>query len=261
MMNANFDKAMEGAAAFQRLWMDTMTKAMQGPFMMNTNLEKSVEETAAFQRTWMETMSKAMQGPFMMNPNLQKSMEEAAAFQRTWMDIMSKVMQGSGMMNPNAEKSMEEAASFQRIWMDTLTKVMQAAFTISPNSAPPELLRQIRNGIFQALAGSWEEFMRSPQFLEGTRQWMENAITFRKMTNDFMGKVRNEMQAPSRGDIDSIMLTVRHIEKRLLDRMDELSTQIEELKAQAASQPSPARRRSPRAPRNVTPGNGMPKTP
>ena len=81
-------------------------------------------------------------------------------------------------------------------------------------------MRQIRSGIFQALAESWEEFMRSPQFLEGMRQWMENAITFRKMTNDFMAKVRNEMQAPSREDIDTIMLNVRHMEKRLLDRVE-----------------------------------------
>jgi microsomal dipeptidase-like Zn-dependent dipeptidase len=103
---------------------------------------------------------------------------------------------------------------------------MQAAFTISPNSPPPEIVRQIRAGIFQALASSWEEFMRSPQFLESMKQWMENAITFRKMTTDFMARVRNEMQAPSREDIDTIMLNIRHLEKRLLDRLDELATQV-----------------------------------
>src|SRR5262249_16393835 len=84
----------------------------------------------------------------------------------------------------------------------------------------------IRAGIFQALASSWEEFMRSPQFLESMKQWMENAITFRKMTTDFMARVRNEMQAPSREDIDTIMLNIRHLEKRLLDRLDELEAQV-----------------------------------
>ena len=71
--------------------------------------------------------------------------------------------------------------------------------------------------------------MRSPQFLEGIKQWMDNAINFRKLSNDFMARVRNELQAPSREDIDTVMLSVRHMEKRLLDRVEELSAQIEEI--------------------------------
>jgi uncharacterized protein (DUF2267 family) len=129
-------------------------------------------------------------------------------------------------MDQDFEKTTEQAAAFQKLWMDSASKIMQAAFTITPNSPPPEIMRQIRAGIFQALASSWEEFMRSPQFLEGMKQWMENAITFRKMTTDFMARVRNEMQAPSRDDIDSVMLNIRHLEKRLLDRLDELATQV-----------------------------------
>ena len=125
--------------------------------------------------------------------------------------------------------------------METITKMMQAAFTMTPNSPPPEVLRQIRNGIFQALAESWEEFMRSPQFLDGMRQWMENAIAFRKMSNDFLARVRNETQAPSRGDMDSIMLAVRHMEKRLLDRVDELSAQVTALKGQTGGENTPRR--------------------
>ncbi|HWX20269.1 MAG TPA: hypothetical protein VN578_10245 [Candidatus Binatia bacterium] len=147
-------------------------------------------------------------------------------------------------MDNNFEKAAEEATGFQKIWLETMSKMMQAACTFSPNSPPPEVLRQIRSGIFQALAQSWDEFMRSPQFLEGMKQWMENAITFRKMTNEFMGRVRNEMQSPSKGDIDSVMLTVRHMEKRLLDRIEELSAEVRELKPGTAG----ARRRAGAAP-------------
>lgn len=123
-----------------------------------------------------------------------------------------------------------------------MTKMAQAAFTCSPNSPPPEILKQIRTGIFQALATSWEDFMRSPQFLEGMRQWMENAIAFRKMTNDFLARARTEMQAPSRTDIDTVMLNVRHMEKRLLDRLDELAQQVAAL-SNADGQLRPARER------------------
>jgi hypothetical protein len=156
------------------------------------------------------------------------------------------------IMNDNIEKSAEEAAAFQKIWLETMSRMLQGAFTFAPNSPPPEVMRQIRGSILQALAGSWDEFMRSPQFLDGMRQWMEQAVTFRKMSNDFMAKVRTEMQEPSRGDIDSIMLTVRHIEKRLLDRMEDLSAQVNELNqrlagpkaAKPASRPATAKGRT-----------------
>jgi len=133
-------------------------------------------------------------------------------------------------MSENAEQFAEQAAAFQKIWTESLSKLMQTAFTFSPNSPPPEVLKQIRSGLFEALAKSWEEFMRSPQFLESMKQWMENAVSFRKMNNDFMAKVRNEMQAPSREDMDSVMLAVRHMETRILDRVEALSTQVQALK-------------------------------
>jgi hypothetical protein len=131
-------------------------------------------------------------------------------------------------MNIDFEKGAEQVQAFQKIWMESMSKLMQTAFTSGPGSPPPEILKQIRGGIFQALAQSWEEFMRSPQFTESMKQWMDNAINFRKMTNDFMGKVRNEMQAASRDDIDHVLLTVRHMEKRLLDRIDQLCADMEQ---------------------------------
>lgn len=155
-------------------------------------------------------------------------------------------------MNQDFEKTAEQAAAFQKMWVDSTSKIMQAAFTITPNSPPPDVLRQIRSGIFQVLAESWDEFMRSPQFLEGMKQWMESAINFRKLSNDFMSKVRNEMQAPSREDLDTLMVNIHHIEKRLLDRIDELSAQVmqisQKLETKGTSRPpskqAPSRRPS-----------------
>jgi uncharacterized protein YdiU (UPF0061 family) len=130
------------------------------------------------------------------------------------------------MSDETSEQFADQAAAFQKVWTDSMSRIMQTALGAESHAPPPEVLKQIRGGIFQALAQSWDEFMRSPQFLESMKQWMDNAINFRKMTNDFMGKVRNEMQAPSRDDIDTVMLTVRHMEKRLLDRVEDLSAQV-----------------------------------
>lgn len=128
------------------------------------------------------------------------------------------------------ETAGKDTAEFQRIWAETVSKTMQAAFTFTPNSPPPEMLRQIRAGIFEALSTSWDQFLRSPQFLEATKQWMEQAVAFRKMTTEWMGNVRHEMQAPSREDTDSIMLAVRHMEKRLLDRIEQLAQRLDQVK-------------------------------
>jgi len=166
-------------------------------------------------------------------------------------------------MNENDfEKTAEQAAAFQKIWGESLSRMIQTAFASGPSSPPPELLREIRNGIFQALAKSWDEFMRSPQFLDGMKQWMDQAVTFRKLSNDFMAKVRNEMQAPSREDIDTVMLAVRHMEKRLLDRVDHLAEQLGALNGKFAKRgskpPAPAaaanpRRAARRRPKGVKP--------
>lgn len=121
----------------------------------------------------------------------------------------------------------EQLAAFQKIWGETFGKLMQLGFTFSPESAPPEFLRQMRSGIFEALGQSWEHFLRSPQFMEGTKQQMDQAIAFRKMSNDFYTKVRHETQAASRDDIDAVMLAVRHMETRILDRIEKMAVQMD----------------------------------
>jgi hypothetical protein len=148
-------------------------------------------------------------------------------------------------MTDNSEPDAMQAEAFQKIWAESLNKMMHAMFTFGPNSAPPEVLREVRSGLFQALAKSWEEFMRSPQFLEGMKQWLDQAITWRKMANDFMANVRSEQQATSREDIDTVMLAVRHMEKRVLDRMEELSAEVAALQARSQPDgPRPAPRRA-----------------
>lgn len=121
----------------------------------------------------------------------------------------------------------EQWAAFQQIWGETFSKLMQLGFTFSPESAPPEFMRQMRSGIFQALGQSWEHFLRSPQFMEGMKQHMDNALAFRKMSGDFFTKVRHETQSTSRDDIDAVMLAVRHMETRVLNRVEKLAEMID----------------------------------
>jgi hypothetical protein len=132
-------------------------------------------------------------------------------------------------MSEPTENAFQQAASFQKIWMETFTKMAQAGFSFSPDSTPPEFMRQMRSGIFHALSRSWEEYMRSPQFMESVKTMMDNAITFRKMSTDFLTEAHHSVQGTARVDIDSLMLALRHMETRVLDRVEELSTRMDQL--------------------------------
>jgi hypothetical protein len=158
----------------------------------------------------------------------------------------------------NSENMAEQWGAFQKIWTDTFSKMMQVGFTFSPDNAPPEILKQMRSGIFQAMTQSWNEYLRSPQFLEATKQWMDSAIAFRKMSNEFLTKARHEAQATAREDVDTVVLAMRHLETRILDRVEKLTQQIDELNqrldGQAVAKDDEASRSTkPRAPKNPRP--------
>jgi methyl-accepting chemotaxis protein len=133
-------------------------------------------------------------------------------------------------MSENTQSPFEQAAAFQKIWMESISKVAQAAFSATPESVPPEILKQMRTGIFEALAKSWEEFMRSPQFLEAVKQMIDNAIAFKKLTSELLTKAHHEMQGTARTDIDTILLSLRHLETQVTDRMDKLAVQMDEVR-------------------------------
>ena len=115
-----------------------------------------------------------------------------------------------------------------------MTRMSQTLCSLGPESIPQEIARQLRGGMFQAFAQYWDTFLRSPQFLESAKQCMDNAVAVRKMGSDLLTNFHNEMQAASRDDIDSVMLTVRHMEQRLLDRIDKMAQQVDRLEEQLA---------------------------
>jgi len=159
-------------------------------------------------------------------------------------------------MSENTEQLSEQMSKFQKIWMETFTGMAQNAFTFSPDSAPPEMLRQMRSGIFQALAKSWDEYLRSPQFMEATKQWMDSAIFYRKMTNDLLTKARHETEDVAREDIDSVLLAVRHMEKRILDRLEDLTARVDALdraKANGSAKAAPGKRAAQPRTRRIPP--------
>jgi hypothetical protein len=132
-------------------------------------------------------------------------------------------------MNEQNQEAESQTAAFLKLWTESFAKLGQAAFTFSPDSVPPELLRQVRAGMFQALAQSWEEFLRSPQFMEGTKQLMDNAVALRKLSTEFLTKARHELGGVAQEDVDGLVVAVHHLEIKIMSRMDGLTGQIAEM--------------------------------
>jgi hypothetical protein len=162
-------------------------------------------------------------------------------------------------MTEASNSGADQTAAFARMWTDTCAKLMQAAMTFSPETAPPELLRQIRAGLMQALTHSWEEFLRSPQFLEGSKQMMEQAVAFRKLSADFLSNARHATEGATRDDVESLRVALTRVESRLAGQMDALSKQVSQLAGstgQSASIPKTAGRKRGRAKKPPSGGPG-----
>lgn len=132
-------------------------------------------------------------------------------------------------MNDFTENPFEQIAAFQKAWLETFTKMVMPGFSFSSEATPPEFMRQMRSGIFQALTKSWEEYMRSPQFRDSMKTAMDNAIRFQKMGNDLLTRTHHGLQGTARADIDDLMQAMHHLETRILDRVEEVATRLDKL--------------------------------
>jgi len=123
-------------------------------------------------------------------------------------------------MTNNMNNTFEQAASFQKIWMDSLTNMVGSFSQFNPTTPPPEQFRAMRSGMLKVLAESWNDFMRSPQFMEVMKLSINGAFDMRSMMRDNMNKIHEQFETPTKEDVDGILLAIRHVERRVLDRLE-----------------------------------------
>ena len=94
-----------------------------------------------------------------------------------------------------------------------------------------EVARQMRQAFFDSWARYAEDYMRSDAFLDAMKKSMEQALAFKQQVNEFLTKSLRESQMPTQDDTDSILLAVRRLEERVLDRLAALTRRVEGLEA------------------------------
>lgn len=130
-------------------------------------------------------------------------------------------------MDDNLNQVFQQAAVFQKMWTESFSEMAQVWTRYSPNEPPPDAMRQMRSGMLKVMTQSWDDFVRTPQFLEYMKQGMDGAMNFKKMSADFLSKAHHGVESPAREDIDGILLAIRHMERRLLDRIEEVDVSVE----------------------------------
>jgi hypothetical protein len=129
-------------------------------------------------------------------------------------------------MDEKFDQAFQQAAAFQKMWTDAFTQMGEVWGQYSPGNPPPDTIRDMRAGMLKVLTEAWDQFARSPQFMEYMKTSMDGFMDLRKMSADAMTRNHHEMQSPAREDIDGILLAIRHMERRLLDRIEDIESAV-----------------------------------
>jgi hypothetical protein len=121
----------------------------------------------------------------------------------------------------------EQAQQLGALWLEMMTKMMSVALTTDPKSAPTDAARHIRDASLGALGQQADKYMRSPQFLRQVKESLNAQITFRKQLNQMLTDAHHSVQGVAKQDVDALSLSMRQLERRVLDRIETLCDRLE----------------------------------
>jgi hypothetical protein len=132
-------------------------------------------------------------------------------------------------MSDNMEKYFDQVTAFQKLWMDSLANMTSVWSQFSADSPPADEMRKMRGGMMRVLAETWDTYLRTPQFMEMMKASLDGALDLKRLARDGMNRVHEQLEQPSKNDIDDVLMAIRHVERRLLDRLEGLDDRVANL--------------------------------
>jgi len=132
-------------------------------------------------------------------------------------------------MSDKMNKAFDQVAAFQKLWIDSFADMAGVWSQFSPGSPPSDEMRKMRGGMLQVLAETWDEYMRTPLFMEMMKASLNGALDLKRMARDGMNRVHEQFENPSKEDIDGVLQAIHHVERRLLDRLEGLGDRVANL--------------------------------
>jgi hypothetical protein len=127
-------------------------------------------------------------------------------------------------MNP----AIDQMQQLTTVWLDFAARMTAAGLSFQPEQSPPDAARHVRDVALEALSREADKYMRSPQFLQAIKQTLDASIAARRQLNDFLARAHHSVQGVAKQDLDVLSLSVRHMETRVLDRLEQLMERVEE---------------------------------
>jgi hypothetical protein len=87
----------------------------------------------------------------------------------------------------------------------------------------------LRNGVLKAVSRTWEEYMRTPEFMEAMRESMKNSVQWKKMAKDSTNQMHTAMGSATKDDMQGVMEAVQHVEHRVLDHLEGMEVKMEDM--------------------------------
>ncbi len=138
------------------------------------------------------------------------------------------------MGNFEANEGGATSDPFSRFWVDLMSKMSGTPFAPTASQMQDEAMKRMRQAFFDSWAKHCDEFLRSDAFLDILKKSMDSALAFKQELNEFMTRALHEKQMPARSDTDSILLVLRSMEGRVLERLDQLSRRVDALEKPTA---------------------------
>ena len=132
-------------------------------------------------------------------------------------------------MSDSTEELFGQVAAFQKLWMDSFTDTADVWAQFSPNSLLFDEVRRMRGGMLKVLAETWDRYMRTPRFLETMKASLDSALDVKRMAREGFNRLHEQLENPSKDDIDDIFLAIRHVERRILDHLEGLDDRLPNL--------------------------------
>ncbi|MGD0768782.1 MAG: hypothetical protein ABSB42_11410 [Tepidisphaeraceae bacterium] len=121
----------------------------------------------------------------------------------------------------------DQMKQFGQLWLEMLSRSGSLFGQMKPGEPPPEAARQFRGAVFKSMADQADQFMRSETFLQAMKQSLDAALNFQKQYQTMLTEFRHSTEGVASTDIDAAMTLLRQMESRVLDRLENLDTQLQ----------------------------------
>ena len=147
------------------------------------------------------------------------------------------------------------ADPFTRFWSDFMAQASANGFP-SGTPAGQDASRHMQRIFLDAMAKYADDFMRSPQFLAMLKQMMDNAMAFKQQMDGFIGNALRSSQFASRDDAEAAAAGLQGFERRMSERLEEMSERLASLESKQRGGSASAGRRAPHKSRPVVRSGG-----